>query len=150
MRPTSCFRYGLALAGAVVASGCSDTRTVGPRPQTKAVSLIREAISAGAATSGANAKEVVQANPTGWATLTGKFELVGSAPPNPPLNVAGSDAEVCAPGGTKVLAEDVIVGPGGALKNVVIYLDTEIDEAEPWTHPEAKAGLGGDVLFDQK
>ncbi len=88
--------------------------------------------------------------PTGWATLRGRFELTGTAPSRQPLNV-NKETEVCAPGGIQVLSEELVVGSNGEIKDVVVYLTSKIPDDEPWTHPSAKPGSNTEpVVFDQK
>jgi hypothetical protein len=88
--------------------------------------------------------------PTGWATLKGKITVVG-APPQPQALTITADAGVCAPGGKTVFSEKVVVGPGGGLKNAIVYLATEIPDDETWINPTARIQPGEEqVLFDQK
>jgi plastocyanin len=94
--------------------------------------------------------EVAQAEPTGWATFRGQIQLTGAPPANPQLDVRGGDAEVCAPNAKKVFAEEVVVGATGGLKNVMVFLTSEISDEEPWTHPSARFGANEPVVFDQK
>lgn len=90
------------------------------------------------------------ADPTGWATLTGKFTLNGSAPPRAALKV-DKDLSICAPGGMQMLDESVVIGPNNGIKNVLLYLDTKIPADNPnWLHPTYAELVSKDVLFDQK
>ncbi len=68
-----------------------------------------------------NASQLVELPqiPNGWASLKGRFVVVGQPPKLPPLKIAGDDEFVrqC-----DVRNESVVVGPAGELANVVIYL----------------------------
>ncbi len=96
--------------------------------------------------------EVAAADPTGFATLRGMFKVSGAAPRMARLTATGDDASLCAPGGQGPLSEEVVVGPGGELANVVVYLDTKIpSEWEHEGYAETKdALLSGAQGFDQK
>jgi hypothetical protein len=65
------------------------------------------------------------------------------------LNI-DKDTEVCAPAGRAVFGEDLIVAADGGLKNVVIYLTSDLPAEEPWTHSSRAPGKTDEVLFDQK
>jgi hypothetical protein len=93
---------------------------------------------------------VAAAQPTGWGTLRGKFTLTGSPPAPTALNIT-ADHAVCMPGGQPVYAGDLVVGPGGGLKNVVVYLFTKYPDGDPaWEHPEVVAEKANPPPFDQK
>jgi hypothetical protein len=112
---------------------------------------IREAIDAGAVSSGATAEVAVE--PTGWATLSGTFKLVGPPPGPEQLDVKGDDLAVCAPGGKAVFVEHVQAGPNGGLKNVLLFLTTYEANNPAWEHPSyeaAKTATLTDRPFDQK
>jgi hypothetical protein len=85
------------------------------------------------------------AQPTGFATLKGVFILDGAAPPNPTLFIS-KDAQVCMPGGDAVKDKVVITGPGGGLKDVLVYA---VDIPDAWAH-ESMIGSTDIVDFDQK
>ena len=89
------------------------------------------------------------AEPTGWATLRGRFVLDGAAPEPLVLNV-NKDTDVCAPGGMRVLSEELLVGSDGGIRNVAIYLNQSLPDEEPWTHPSAGSSNTQEVVFDQK
>ena len=96
------------------------------------------------------ATTVAAAEPTGWATLKGKFTVDGAPPARPPLPI-DKEQDVCMPGGKPVPSEAVVVGPDGGLKNVVIYLETKYKADDPkWEHPDYAATKTGEVIFDQK
>ncbi len=97
--------------------------------------------------------EVAVAEPQGWATLRGVFQVQGAPPAREPLAQAAShqDARVCAPGGKAPLAEDVVVGPDGGLSGVAVFLSTTIPtEDAKWLHESYAAQRGTEVIFDQK
>lgn len=88
--------------------------------------------------------------PTGWATLTGTFRIEGSAPTMTTLTV-NKDTEVCAPGGAQVFEESVVVGSGGGLKNVLIFISSKLPTDDPmWEHEQYQATKTAEVEFDQK
>ena len=139
----------LASVAVVTACGCPQARVTAPNldaDQGTALAL-REVLESGAASGGAAA---TLAEPTGWATLTGQFQMNGTPPRRASLNV-DKDTEVCAPGGTQVLGESVVVGAAGGIKNVLIYLDMDIPADDPkWEHESFAANKTGEVTFDQK
>jgi hypothetical protein len=126
-----------------------------PRPLAPAVSVdqdtivaVRRALEAGADSSGGG--EVALADPTGFATLAGKFTINGAAPPNPPLTV-NKDVAVCAPGGAQVLDKVVEIGPGNGIKNVLIFVSSKIPSDNPaWIHESYESERNAEVIFDQK
>ena len=85
------------------------------------------------------------AQPTGFATLKGVFILDGAPPPNPTLLIS-KDTQVCMPGGDPVKDRVVITGPGGGLKDVLVYA---VDIPDAWAH-ESMIGSTDTVDFDQK
>ena len=112
------------------------------------MSNVRQALEAGIESSGGAVASV--ANPTGFATLAGKFVLDGTAPPNPPLNVT-KDVAVCAPGGVQVFDQIVVVGPGNGIKNVLLYISSKIPTDNPaWIHESYAAQRDAEVIFDQR
>lgn len=56
-----------------------------------------------------------------------------------------------APGGKQVLDNIVMVGPGGALQNVLVYVSSTIPSDNPaWIHESYESVRNGEVIFDQK
>lgn len=112
-------------------------------------SELRKLLQAGK-TGGDSSTAVAAAEPTGWATLKGKFTINGSPPSLPPLN-ANKDMEVCAPGGKQPADESVVIGPGNGIKNLLVFLTTTVPADNPkWEHESFNAAKTGEVLFDQK
>lgn len=111
--------------------------------------VIRESLDAGGNAATAGTSQAVMGNPTGWATLKGKFKLSGAGPTRVALPV-DKEKEICAPGGKPVLSEDLVVGADGGIKDVLLFVSQVIPDDEPWTHPSAKSGKSDPVLFDQK
>ena len=130
--------------------GCGETRPNGPRVDMDRVDEIRVSlVGAGGGTS-ATDDAISDQQPTGWATLRGKFTLASDPPPRQPLKV-DKETDVCAPGGVQVLSEAMVVASDGGIKDVVIYLTSKIPDDEPWTHPSMKPGtLTEPVDFDQQ
>lgn len=111
--------------------------------------LLRAALESGAdATAGGGGATLSE--PTGWATLTGRFQIVGTPPRMNALNV-DKDVEVCAPGGAQVLEQTVEVSSEGGIQNVLVYLNTETPADDPkWEHESYLASKTSEVVFDQK
>ncbi len=140
----------LSATAALALGGCA--RELPPPSAAASVAKIdsvRSALEAGVS-GGGSAEAVVVADPTGWATLTGKFSIKGAAPPNVALPVT-KDTEVCAPGGKQVLDEVVKVGPDGVLANVLVYISSDIPDGNPaWIHESYEATRDAEIIFDQK
>lgn len=145
-------RITLALLVAVVGSTLGCQRTSAPKLESDGGTAlaVREVLEANAASTGGGGGAALS-EPTGWATLKGRFEMVGTPPRMSPLNV-DKDTSVCSPGGKQVLAQTVEVDASGGIKNVLIYLVTE--PASPdnpkWEHESYLADKTGEVIFDQK
>ena len=106
---------------------------------------LESGIVAGGGGGGANLGE-----PTGWATVFGKFTMTGSPPARLSLNV-NKDQTVCAPGGIQVMSEEVVVSPAGGIKDVLIYVSSKLPQDDPkWEHESYVQDKHGEVLFDQK
>ncbi|HTN77580.1 MAG TPA: hypothetical protein VL096_20115 [Pirellulaceae bacterium] len=137
----------IALLGVV---GCGSRLPVDYPPNPQRVELIRLELGAGAGGAAAAGPELPK--PTGWATLTGKFTLVGSAPPAIKLN-ADKDTATCAPGGMQPTVELVKVDGNGGLADVLLFLNTPVPVDDPlWINPAydaSKTETRPDV-FDQK
>lgn len=132
--------------------GCGTKVRSDQPPDEDRVATIRAGLvgsGSGAASDAGAAAEATQ-QPTGWATLRGRFVLAGTAPARQPLNV-NKETEVCAPGGVQVLSQELVVGSSGEIKDVVVYLTSKIPDDEPWTHPSAKPGSNTDPIdYDQE
>lgn len=112
--------------------------------------MIREALGKNvAATRSDDSPATSAVTPTGWASMAGRFQLLGTAPPNPKIDIT-ADKDMCAPGNRTVYAERVLASSDGGLKNVVIVLSSEIPTEEPWVHPDVQSAGGNEVIFDQK
>jgi hypothetical protein len=99
---------------------------------------------------GAGGEAVSAAEPTGWATISGTFKVTGAAPQRTPLKV-DKEMDICAPGGKQVLNPIIQVGPNGELRDVVVYLSTNIPLDNPkWIHESYAASANAEVVFDQK
>ncbi len=142
--------YLLFAAGtAVVLSGCSRALPPSISISESQISSVRAALEDGVSSAGGGESAAV-ADPTGWATLTGKFTIIGAVPANPALKV-DKDQAVCAPGGKQVLDNIVMVGDGGALQNVLVYVSSKVPSDSPaWIHETYAAQRDAEVIFDQK
>jgi hypothetical protein len=124
-----------SLTAVLAMAGCSkpQTDTNGVVDPTL-VSTIEATLVEGAS-GGASAAETL-GTPIGWATIKGRFVVRGNPPAPQPINM-GENKDMCPPANT----ETVVVGPGGELRNVLVYLEDKIPddsaEANPvWTHPD--------------
>jgi plastocyanin len=115
-----CMAFMLATCILVGTVGCNKPVDAGPRAQDKVVEEIRTVLAAGAA-EGGDEEEAAAAGPTGWATLKGKFKVVGAAPsPGGPLAIAKQNADCSL---HDVFDESVVVKDGN-LVGAVIYART--------------------------
>lgn len=138
---------GVATAGLV---GCE--RPVAPAQRVNAtnVAALRSAI--GTAEAAGPAEAGPAAEPTGWATLRGRFTLQGDPPPRYPLTV-DKDMQVCAPAGRQTLSEEIVVDSATrGIKDIVIFLaDRNYRDGDPaWEHPDYAAQRDAELEFDQK
>jgi hypothetical protein len=137
---------GIALATAL---GCGQKLPVNRAPNLVRAELIRADIDAGGAAAAAGP---VLVEPTGWATLSGRFKVNGTPTPDQPLKV-DKDQNVCAPGGMAPVAGTVLMSGDGGLQNVLVFLSTNTpaDDAK-WEHPDYAANkeITLERPFDQK
>ncbi len=141
--------FGLTACAAVALCGCPRELPPSVAVNEATIESVRNALEAGVSSEGSGAAEVL-ADPTGWATLSGTFKINGAVPPNPALKI-DKDQAVCAPGGKQVLDDVVIVGEGGVLENVLVYISSKIPADNPaWIHESYAAARGAEVIFDQK
>ena len=139
---------GCCLFGMSIAVGCRRETAPTLSYNDGNATQLRKLLQAGQ--KGSAAAAVSAAEPTGWATLKGRFTLNGSPPPRAPLN-ANKDPEVCAPGGTQPLDQSVVIGPENGIQNVLIYLSTVVPPDNPkWEHESYAGAKTGEVVFDQK
>lgn len=154
-------RLGLAAAlfgvAACLFTGCGGEASPPTRPPNMFDAMaLRTALEKGA--EGASESEgPALAEPTGWATIRGKFVFRGAPPPPTALSVS-KDQEVCAAPGHQPMDERLVVSPNGGIQGVLIYLTTSIpdDSASAdakYTHPsynlESNPQLA-QVEYDQK
>lgn len=143
---------GLVL-GMLAAAGCE--RPLPPPQQVVPSNVVAlRAVLGAAKTEGAPAPAAATvAEPTGWATLKGRFRIAGEPPPRRPLTV-DKDVQVCAPGGRQVLSERLVVDSATqGIKDVVIYLTgpARFPVGDPkWEHPDYAATREATLEFDQK
>lgn len=139
-----------AIVGLLVFVGCE--RNQAPpivADLSNAEALRQEFAGAGGDAAGGAVKEVAQ--PTGFATIKGRFTVSGSVPAPSTLAVSGGDAPVCAPGGKLPVEQSVVVGEDGALANVLVYLNSDIPLDDPkWVHQSYAESADSTVEFDQK
>jgi hypothetical protein len=134
---------------ALAAIGCGPKLPVNRAPNMVRANLIRADIDAGGAAAAAGP---VLVEPTGWATLTGRFKVNGTPTPDQPLKV-DKDQNVCAPGGMAPVPGTVLLSGDGGLKNVLVFLSTNTPVDDPkWEHPDYAADKEATLKhpFDQK
>jgi hypothetical protein len=138
---------GVVLA-ALTGAGCQRSLADSADYSPSNVSALRAAL--GGDKAAAAGPAAAAATPTGWATVQGVFKINGAPPPRATLNI-DKEQDVCMPGGGPVLAEDVVIGDAGGIKDVVIYLETRYPTDDPaWEHSDYAATKSGEVIFDQK
>lgn len=130
--------FGFVVLG-LLAIGCQPSTDLGPVASQSAAEEIRKALSSESEGSSGGAEAEVG---TGWATLKGRFTFEGTPPEMPPYNVT-SDQATCAADGTPT-QETLLVGKGGGLANVVIFLRKTSRVHESAEAPEEP------FVFDQK
>lgn len=136
---------------ALTGAGCGGKLPANVSPDLAVAASLRADLDGGTGEGGsaAGGEAAPAATPTGWATLTGTFKVSGDKPSAVAVTI-DKDQAVCAPGGKQVFSEEVVVGPNGGIRNVVIFVSQKIPDDEPWTHPDAKPGKTDEVIFDQK
>jgi len=138
-RDRSIFLLLLAIA---LLPGCA--RHQSPDYTTSASDIDRLAGAVGGASAVVETKEI--ADPTGWATIKGKFTLSGPVT-LPPIAVT-KDPGIC---GTTAPNMAVVTGPGNSLQYVLVYLATKLPSLEePWVHSSYADSATATVNFDQK
>ena len=138
----------VGLIACCLLSGCGGG--VGPiKADPDAVPLLANQFEDG---SGSGAGATVELpEPTGFATLKGRFVVTGDVDTLPPLTTSGNDRAYC---GT-VPDDRVAVDSEGNLRNVLIYLNTKIPASYgTWIHDSYEASetalLDGAQAFDQE
>src|SRR5262245_46393373 len=128
------FLPAIGLAALAAFSGCPRPQVHALHANTDSAVVIRKALGAGKSGPATAAADIAQ--PTGWATIRGRFTLAGSPPARSPVSIT-KDPQVCAPGGRQVLSEEMVVGADGGIKDVVLYLVTKIPlDNAAFIHPD--------------
>jgi len=146
MRYLTIARNSLLLIGLPFVAGCGTAPPPVQVDMRQAIAL-RADLEAGGGSAASEAAPTE--TPQGWATLRGRFKIAGATPERKPMSV-DKEREICAPGGMTPLSEEIVVGPDGGIKDVVIFLSQAIPADEPWTHAGSKPGKTDEILFDQK
>jgi len=143
----SVFRRAALMAYLTTSWGCGQNLPSEIPADPLAVARIRESLMQGVAATAGSETPGSAAEPTGYATLRGRFVLQGSAPAPVALNIVKDEA-VCAPGGHPVYANELLVDPATqGIANVLIYAEG-IPEA--WAHEDSRPGKTDELIFDQK
>lgn len=131
---------------ALLLCGCPRPTAENALVDAPTIEAVRKVFEKGVGSGGA--AEVALADPTGWATVSGKFTLTGEAPANPTLTI-DKDTEVCRAGGTEDRV--LLIGPGNGIQNVLIYVSSKVPDDDPkWIHESYAANREAEVTFDQK
>jgi hypothetical protein len=136
----ACFSAAL-LCGLV---GCQRSLPPDVRADDGAVARLREILDEGKSAAAGASTEA--AEPTGFATIKGKIVLKGT-PPSYNLPKIDKDESVCA--GPHVRSETVDI-EGGGLKNVLLFVNSNIPDDPKWIHESYDAAKTAEVEFDQK
>ncbi|MEQ8785873.1 MAG: hypothetical protein RIC55_06225 [Pirellulaceae bacterium] len=140
---------GLLAAVVLAVAGCGSPQTASNGAiESSLVSKIDATLGGGGGAVAASAAETL-GTPDGWATIKGRFIVRGNPPAGTPISM-GENKDMCPPATT----ETVVVGPGGELRNVLIYLEDDIPddsaEAEPlWTHADYDIAKNADKPADE-
>ena len=140
----------VTVLAALATTACNKTYDVTSPPNMDLAMSLRKAVAGDSTAATSQSAAATMPEPTGWASLKGRFTLSGDAPAPARLTISGGDAGVCAPGGKPVFSEQLVVGDDGGIRDVLIYCTTKLDPSEPYTHPSAAPDPGGEVEFDQK
>lgn len=135
---------GLLVAGV----GCSRDTAPAVYVDRTTIRDVRDALNEGVESAGGGGGGASLGDPTGWATITGKFTLAGAPPTLAPIAVT-KDTSVC---GSQAVNESLVVGPGGGIKDVLVFLTTKIPGEDPaWVNADRySADATAELLFDQK
>ncbi|WP_425616864.1 hypothetical protein NA78x_000525 [Anatilimnocola sp. NA78] len=124
----------LFAGGLLLVAGCERTSQPNSYVNQANVDSLAKAFGSGATAEATTA--AVVADPTGWATIKGKFVFAGTVPAATALRV-DKDQDVCAPGGKQVFEQSLVVDPGSkGIRDVVIYLSKKIPSDEKWEHAD--------------
>lgn len=134
--------HPIALLLVLAIAGCS--RHQSPDYYTNAGDIARLTSAVGGESAAAATKVV--ADPTGWATVRGKFRMSGPVT-LPPISVT-KDQQVC---GNTAPNPAVVLGPNNEVQFVLVYLSTKLPSLEePWVHPDYAGSASDTVEFDQE
>ncbi len=143
----------LLLAGCL--AGCQRSVADALDTDTDSALTIRQQLEV---TGGATSVVGTTAEPTGFATLSGTFQVNGSFKLKPGLLASGEHAKICSPDGSPLTNRELEVGEDNGLANVAIWLTKprKVPETAAWINPEyysqeqRTAELTGKDGFDQK
>lgn len=129
---------------ALVVAGCSRTMPPSVQLDEGTFQALREEFNSGAKGVGGGMADL---QPTGFATIKGRFHVAGTVPSPGTLTVT-TDTAVCAPGGQLPPDQSVTVASDGGLADVLFYLNQDVPDG--WEHPDDAARKNAEVIFDQK
>jgi hypothetical protein len=136
----------LSSAGLCLALGCARVQPPDLPPDLAVAERMRVALGGDAEVAAVPVESAAQAEPTGWATLTGSIKLTSQV--GLPPQAVDKDTDVC---GTQAPNETVVCGPNNELKNVLVFVATKLpSDAAPWVHESYAPQATATVAFDQK
>ena len=124
-------------------AGCDKRVSTDPSPDLRVAVNLRSILEQAGEGDESGGDLLSDAEPTGFATLQGRFVLSGIAPDNPPVNVT-KDLDIC---GASATDQQLLVSSDGGIKNVLIFVERIPDV---WVHESAQPGKTDDFIFDQK
>ena len=126
---------GFVMAGCVLLalSGCGGNIPGNVSPDLTQASSIREKLDAGGGGGG-----VEVADPTGWATLAGRFTLDGDPPSPTEIIATGADKNYCESGGALYDRSLQVDSATRGVQSVVLFLKSRIPKEKEslWINPE--------------
>ena len=125
---------------AILFAGCDKRVSTDPPPNLIVAANLRSILEEAGGGEESGDEPLSDAEPTGFATLKGRFVLSGTAPGNPPINVT-KDADVCGAGSTDL---QLVVSSDGGIKNVLIFAEAIPDG---WAHESAQPGITDEFIF---
>ena len=117
----------------LVLCGCGESGPPGLVADESNYTVIRDEFSSGASSTSGDDQNNPLADPNRtpqWGTIKGTVIMNGDPPARLPLEAAATnkDRAVCAPGGKAPLSDRLVVGQGGGIQNVLIFLNTKIPQ----------------------
>jgi plastocyanin len=140
-----------AIAVAVAATGCSHQTESRASADASEVEALTKMFKAGEKSAAATTVAATFQHSGGYQTISGRIRFDGTAPARKSImSSITKDREVCAPGGSDVLSNTLIVnGQNNGIKNVIVFLKTEKGREVP-VHESAQKPAGDVPSMDNK